>query len=140
MLYELERSSRFTCVMRPPTLDVLVEYHGFLGRYDLTANERYAEMEEAWYPIDLSCADTLVDTTALDTEGEHELSDLRGERPDHLWEVIAAAVWPGYRTSRRRAAAEPPQRSDLLGAMRALWDLQHHEEQFRLVIVTDNSD
>lgn len=61
-------------------------------------------------------------------------------RPAHLWELIADAVWPGYREARQRAAAEVADRSSFRAAMQPLWDLQHLEEQLRLVIVTENSD
>lgn len=88
----------------------------------------------------VALAGALVDISGLDIEGEGVLSAPRDERPNSVWEIDRHRRVAQLPRARSLAAAEVPRRSDPLGALQHLWDLQHREGQFRLVIVTDNSD
>jgi hypothetical protein len=93
LLNELQRSRRFTDAKAPADLSMLVDYHGVLARHGLTAERAYADLEEAWYPVDLACLDRLVDVDAV-VGDERVLAALAGDAPEPAWQTIGRAVWP----------------------------------------------
>jgi hypothetical protein len=95
LLNELQRSRRFTDEQAPADLSRLVDYHATLGRHGLTAERAYADLEEAWYPVDLACLDRLVDVDAV-VGGERVLAALAGDAPEPAWRTMARAVWPAF--------------------------------------------
>jgi hypothetical protein len=95
LLNELQRSRCFTDAQAPADLSRLVEYHAVLARHALTAEGVYADLEEAWYPVDLACIEKLVDVDAV-VGNERVLAALAGDVGEDPWETIARAVWPAF--------------------------------------------
>jgi len=56
LLSELSSAYLESCISDPPALSAAVQYEAVLGKYNISAERSYCELQEAFYPIDITFA------------------------------------------------------------------------------------